>query len=323
MKPDDPFYINRPADRLVADRAELTGETLVIKAPRQMGKTSLLNRYLHKCDGADKRWALVDFQCFTNDELENYSIFLGQLASALARSLGIDEGCVPEFASQQQFNFFVEDHLIRSAGDPIVLAFDEVDRVLGRAYQQDFFSMLRVWHNSRSRPRSRWEDVDLVLVIATEPYLLINRGDQSPFNVTPAIELGPFPLSALEELNVRYGGILNSAEIERVFELLGGHPYLTQLAFYRLHASTGMAFDQLMEHAVAPDGPFGEHLRRLLLLLQEQSGLMAALRQVIAKGTVSSEDHYHRLHGAGLVLRKKERVVPSNLLYARFFRGIR
>ena len=323
MKATDPFYISRPQDGTIAEVAESTGETVVIKAPRQMGKSSLLNRYLDHCQGAGKRWAFVDFQEFTNSELADYMELLRHLGAALARSLEVDDSGVAAFTSQQFFSYFVEDHLIRAANGPLVLAFDEVERIFGRPYQQDFFSMLRVWHNNRSKPLSAWEEVDLALVISTEPYLLIDRSDQSPFNVAPSIELSPFSLAAVEELNQRYGGLLTSDELKMLFELLGGHPYLTRLAFYRLKAGAGMTFTELMSRAVAPDGPFGEHLRRMLLLLQAHSGLMAALRQAIANGTVAGEDLSHRLKSAGLVRRQNGRIVPANLLYARFFREIR
>jgi hypothetical protein len=46
LPPGDRFYIERPADREIAAAADRTGETVVIMAPRQMGKSSLLKRYL-------------------------------------------------------------------------------------------------------------------------------------------------------------------------------------------------------------------------------------------------------------------------------------
>ena len=43
------------------------------------------------------------------------------------------------------------------------------------------------------------------VIISTEPYMLIDRADQSPFNVTPPVELRTFPREALDTLNERYG----------------------------------------------------------------------------------------------------------------------
>ena len=69
---------------------------------------------------------------------------------------------------------FIEDAILAHVPEPTTFAFDEVDRILGRPYQCDFFAMLRMWHNNRAQPLSVWESVDLALVIATEPYLLID-----------------------------------------------------------------------------------------------------------------------------------------------------
>ena len=94
---------------------------------------------------------------------------------------------------------------------PVVFAFEEVDRVLGRPWQKDFFAMLRTWHNSGWE--SAWEKVDLALVIATEPYLLVDSADQSPFNVGELVQLGPFSRAAVGELNERYGAPCRRASV--------------------------------------------------------------------------------------------------------------
>jgi hypothetical protein len=60
----------------------------------------------------------------------------------------------------------------------------------------------------------------------------------------------------------------------------------------------------------------------MLVLLQSHADLLTAMRQVIAHGSVSQDETYYRLHGAGLVERDGKRVRPSNLLYARFFKGL-
>jgi hypothetical protein len=44
---------------------------------------------------------------------------------------------------------------------------------------------------------------------------------------------------------------------------------------------------------------------------------------VITHGKTPSQEAYSRLHGAGLAVRDAGRDVPANLLYARFFQGVR
>jgi hypothetical protein len=322
LKPKDPFYVRRPPDDLIEDAATLPGNTIAIKAPRQMGKSSLLIRYLARCHEAGKRVAFLDFQTFTDPEIGDYLTLLRQLAKLLLRRLELQVPQAPEFTTPADFTAFVEDEVIRKVNAPLTLAFDEVDRVLGRSYQDDFFSMLRLWHNRRAEPASVWEEVDLALVIATEPYLLIDSRDRSPFNVATPIEPQVFDRAALDDLNSRYGAPLAAAELDELRELVGGHPYLSRLAFYRIATGQSASFDELYDKAPTHEGPFGDHLRSMLMLLGEQNGLLAAIKQAIANGSVRDEETYYRLHGAGLAKRDGRRVVPANTLYARFFRSL-
>ena len=328
IKLRDDFYVRRPSDNLVDAIAVREGETLAIKAPRQFGKSSLLVRYLARCGSPQegtptKRFALVDFQSFTDAELADYTTLLTRLGEQILRGFRLDASQVPKIDTQAKLSNFIEDEIFPQVAPPLTLAFDEVDRVLGRPYQCDFFSMLRLWHNRRAEPLSPWEQVDLALVIATEPYLLIDSKDRSPFNVAIPIEPSPFARSVLDDLNDRYGGVLTTRELDGLHELLAGHPFLTRLAFYRLVTGYSASFGDLDKHAAEPEGPFGDHLRALMMLLQQQPGLLAAMRQVIADGSVREDEAFYRLHGAGLVRHDEGRMKPANLLYARFFKGLR
>lgn len=167
---NDEFYVKRNVDPVVYATALRAGETLCIRAPRQFGKSSLLIRYLAKCAEAGKRFALIDFQTFTDEELDDYGALLTRLAEQILRTFRLDQSGLPRIETQAGFINFIEDEIFPQVTPPLTLAFDEVDRVLGRPYQSDFFSMLRLWHNRRAEPLSPWEQVDLALVIATEPY---------------------------------------------------------------------------------------------------------------------------------------------------------
>lgn len=60
MSPDNPLYIKREADTHVMVAAEQPAETIIIKAPRQMGKSSLLISYLAACRAVGKKTVLLD-----------------------------------------------------------------------------------------------------------------------------------------------------------------------------------------------------------------------------------------------------------------------
>jgi hypothetical protein len=329
IKLNDEFYVRGPEDNRVEAMALRRGETLVIKAPRQCGKSSLLMRYLAKCSEKDestglprKRFVLVDFQNFTDPELEQYSTLLTRLAELLLRGFRLNVSHTLKIGTQAELSNFIEDEIFPRVAPPLTLAFDEVDRVIGKPYQRDFFTMLRLWHNRRAEPLSPWETVDLALVIATEPHLLIDSGDRSPFNVVPPVELEPFGRSTLDDLNIRYKSALSAKELDGVYDLVAGHRFLTRLAFYRIVSGEVSGFDDLDARAGESDGPFGDHLRSLLVILKQEEGLLLALRGLIAQESTPDESAYFRLHAAGLVRREGRRMIPANLLYARFFRAL-
>ncbi len=319
LRPDDPFYIHRQADKSIDLTVASRGETLLIKAPRQMGKSSLLIRYLEACREEGKHFAFVDFQSFGERDLADYDSLLNRFATSLLRGFKLPAQQIPPLSDQLAFTNFIEDTILTHVQGPTTFAFDEVDRILGRPYQRDFFAMLRMWHNNRAQPQSVWESVDLALVIATEPYLLIDVADQSPFNVSVPIPLYGFSRKELNRLNAIYGDALNPQELHALFELLAGHPYLTRLALYCIVGPWGMSFADLTARASSSEGPFGDHLKALLFKLEFHPGLLDALCQAIRKGSLPDEETYYRLQSAGLVTRDGSRIRPANMLYEQFF----
>jgi hypothetical protein len=321
ISPNDPFYIERTSDALVRSRAAIRGDTLTIKAPRQMGKSSLLVRYLMACRDGGKQQCLVDFQQFTNDDLKDYMTFLGRLYASMQRYLDLEPTDDIVFKSQQQFSNYIEDYILKAISAPVTIAFDEVDRILGYPYQHDFFAMLRSWHNKRSDTRTKWYKADLALVIATEPYLLITSSFQSPFNVSDTIELAPFTRTDVDILDVRYGSELSPANLDKLFALMAGHPYLTRLALYRVVITRTVSLDTLLDTAAHSRGPFGDHLRSRLLLLQQKPELLNAMRKLAAKGIQPDEEASYLLQKTGLVSEAEGILVPANDLYRQYFRS--
>ncbi len=320
MGSESPLYLERAADAEAIAAAQRSPATLVIKAPRQMGKSSLLNRYLFECQQAGKQTALLYLSDFEESELADYPTFLTQLAQALWQALGEPpQAAPPSLRSQRELTKYLERSLLAAFDEPVVFAFDEIDRVMGRAWQSDFTTMLRNWHERRSsNPPTVWARLGMVLVTSTEPYLFIKDYARSPFNIGLQIELPPFDEQGCQKLNRLYQARLRAPQIRQMIELLNGHPYLTQLAFYHLTRPAALDFAALKSTATERHGPFGAHLRALEYRL-EDAGLLDAMKELATNGTQPDRDSFYRLHGAGLVNETGRRVTPANQLYARFF----
>ena len=321
LPPGDPFYLRRDADDRLDEELLDYGQTFTIKAPEQMGKTSLLLRYLAKCEKSGKKTVLIDFRPYSDAELADRQGFLNQLADDILEQLGR-----PRFFSRQlefckDFTGFLRDAVLKTNKEPIVLAFDNVDRLIEVQYRDDFFYTLRTWSDLRARePGKGWRGLSLILAVATEPSLLIKDPYRSPFSVTDPIRLQTFDIGAIGRLNEISGGRLDNPGVEQVYELLGGHPYLSQWAFHRLAGPRPISLEQLLTKACADDGPFAEQLRTKYQRLSNHPELAASFRDLLHKGMQPDEFTYHRLQTLGLVRRDDlDKVVPANLIYTRFF----
>jgi hypothetical protein len=317
IPPADPFYVERPADVSIRTMAgQEFAQTLLIKGPRQMGKSSMLIRFLKQCRENGKRACLLNLGVFA-DELDEGPALLKRFAEQIARTFKV-AGPAAALSSVTDFTRYIEDELLAVTTDQLVIAFDEADRVLGESYATAFFISLRGWHDSRASENG-WDRVTLALVISTEPNLLITTANFSPFNVAVPMEIAGFSREACATLNERYGSPLDDQQTDSLFLLLGGHPYLTRLAFYQI-VICKMKFDELYESAGNTDGPFGEHLHSLLYRLKDHPEILKALKMQMAGGTALDPDMYYRLHAAGIVRRVEGNIVPSNLAYEQYLR---
>lgn len=286
-----PFYINRPSlEELVCNETLHPGCLIRIKAPRKMGKSSLLNRMIAYAREQDYQIVYLDFQEADQDVFASLDKFLRWFCVNVSRQLNL-LSCVDDFwdmemGSKVSCKIYFEAYLLQYIDDsPVVLALNEVHRIFEHPnIAQDFLPMLRFWHEQAKQDRT-WQKLRMVVVHTTEIYIPLKL-NQSPFNVGITITLPPFTLKQVQNLALRYGldWAGNSEGAKRLAPLqamVGGHPYLVNLAFYHL-CQGEMTLEVLLETASTPVGIYGQHLRELLTLLQAEPELMSAMEQVIA-----------------------------------------
>lgn len=322
MTPQSPFYVEREGDAIAIRALDRNGATITIKAPRQMGKSSLLNRIMLEGGGRGLKSAYIDFQLIEKSALDNPDVFYRQFCSLLSFEFNVEDR-TEEFWKNplgqvvKTTNYFQRHVLKETQGAPLLLAMDEVERMFSSPFRSDFFSMLRSWHNNRARGGD-WTRFNMALVTSTEPYQFIDDLNQSPFNVGEVIELGDFSQAQVVDLNQRHGKPLTPDQAGELFKLLGGHPYLTRKALY-LVASGRATFAELLEKSCEDDGPFGDHLRNHVFRMSGQEKLQSGFLQVINHQRCADEHVFFQLHGAGLVKRVGNEVLPRNELYACYF----
>lgn len=299
------FYIKRKGDELLHRQlVNSSGTTTTIRASRQTGKTSLLIRGLAEAEGNEARIIDVDLQATEKRYLESLDAFLRYLADLIILRLWLDSSRVDKawqssLGAPDKISYLLESYVLPEIDTRIVLAIDEADQLLPTSFHDTFFGLLRFWHNRRAS-KKLWKQLDIVMVISSEPQLLISNTNQSPFNVGLTIRLDDFDEAQVRDLNRRYYSPLLEADIPAFMESLGGHPYLTRKILYTM-VTEQLTWAQLLPIIATDASPVGDHLRHYLLLILPYPELQEALKQIIFHGKCPDEEMYYRLSRAGLM----------------------
>jgi tRNA A-37 threonylcarbamoyl transferase component Bud32 len=320
---DSPFYVERTADDQVTRLVSAPGRTVLIKGPRQVGKTSLLTRAKGAAERSGHRVVYIDFQLIDEAHLESLKTLATYLAHRIARTLRSTVKPVDVWddylGGAESLTDFIERGVLTDTA-PVTLCCDEVDRIFDYAYRNAFFAMVRAWHNRRAT-NAAWKPFGLVVAHSTEPALFIDDVNQSPFNVGEVFRLIDFDATQLGWLNQRHGRPLTSwAELDAFQTLVGGHPYLARQGFYVLATGRVGSLADLIGTAVEDGGPFGDHLRRHLFGLSKRPRIAAAFKAIVRQQRCEDEGEFQRLKAAGLVEGESRRSARVRCdLYQRYF----
>lgn len=306
VAPDDPLYVERQADARFGESLERDVSVVRVKGARQMGKTSLVARGLKGVRDLGYGVVYTDFQKLNVSQLASIETFYESLVEWMAEVLDLDlsvsEEWNPRRAPNHNFEKIVRRRILRTAGKHLVWAMDEVDRLFRYSFSTEFFGLLRTWHNDRSFGNSAWQDLTMVIVYSTEASALITDQNQSPFNVGLEIELEDFKLEQVNSLNERHGAPLRDWDsVKKFTELLGGHPYLVRRGLYEL-TERQVSLDDLLDKAAHDDGPFGDHLRRILVNLARNPELALAVRLLLEEESGFTLQQVYRLRRAGILV---------------------
>ncbi|MBD2461267.1 AAA-like domain-containing protein [Oscillatoria sp. FACHB-1407] len=334
---DSKFYIDRPPiETHCYEEITHPGALIRIKAPTQMGKTSLMVRILAHAkqhpfaSDPTKTVATVALSLQQADSAVFVDIdrFLRWFCAAITRKLQlsnrVDDFWSATFGSKSNCTAYFEDCVLSEIQGPLIIALDQVDEVFSHPeIADDFFALLRSWYEESAYGDSGnplWQQVRLVIVHSTEVYLPLDI-NKSPFNVGVAIELKEFTSEQVADLAQRHGLTLSQSELAELMQLVSGHPYLLRRAFYHL-AQQELTLAQLLETAATHAGIYRDHLHRHLRNLQEHPPLRTAFERVIQTSEPVELEQLlaFKLHSMGLVSLRGNYVVPSCELYRQYFK---
>ena len=305
VESDSRFYVERQADGQVNQALSNHEPVILVFGPRQTGKTSLLARWTSILRREGGSVVVTDFQALGKAEVGRPATLYRALIHGFATQLGLayepswNEWIGPNLNLDAQV-----DLLLRQTQGPVCWAMDEVDRLFGTDYADDFFGLIRSWHNRRALdPEGPWKRLSLLISYATEAHLFIKDLNQSPFNVGVRVNLRDFTEEEVGELGRRHGSIV-AAHSREVYDMTRGHPYLTRRAFAFLQG--GRTIAELRELAPKEEGPFGDHLKQMLGAIRREPETVEEVQRMLRGEGFANPSTAARLVAAGLMTTSRE-----------------
>ena len=322
---NSPFYIERtPIEERCYETILQAGSLIRIKAPNQMGKTSLLDRIIAHSNQEGYQTVRLNLLQAETTVFSNLDKFLHWFCVYVSHKLklpsSLNESWDEYRGSIINCTTYFEDNILSQINSNLVLGLDEVDIVFKYPeISQGFFAMLRSWHEE-AKTLDIWEKLRLIVVHSTEKYGSLDI-NQSPFNVGLLVELTEFSKSQIEVLAHHHQLNYNQTLVQQLMSLIGGHPYLIRLALYHL-ALGDITLEKLLQYAPTNAGIYEEHFRRYLNTFKVNPYLAKAFIQVVtATEAVSIETILaYQLYSMGLVKRLSDKLTPSCQLYQEYFR---
>jgi ABC-type branched-subunit amino acid transport system substrate-binding protein len=238
LKPDDPSYIERQADKNLYEGLK-AGKFCYVFNSRQMGKSSLQVRVSKRLESEDFRCVLISLDSFGARGVTQerwYYTFIQELADKFELPTEHLETWLHDtklLAPVKRFSDFFEKILLVEVYQNIVIFIDEIDKVLSLDFPtDDFFTLIRYCYNQRASNLNFKRIIFCLLGVAT-PSQLIQDNQRTPFNIGEAIQLNSFLFAEARLLAQGLGTKVSNFKIaeeiiQEVLNWTGGQPFLTQ-----------------------------------------------------------------------------------------------
>ncbi|NJO66549.1 MAG: serine/threonine protein kinase [Leptolyngbyaceae cyanobacterium RM1_405_57] len=321
---DSPFYISRPPiESKVSDEICKPGALVRIKAPREMGKTSLLLRVLDHAQRQGYQTVYLNLEQMDQVICADLNRFLRSLCASITRQLQLepklDDYWDEDIGSKVSCTLYIRQHLLENIKAPIVLALDELNHLFEYPQvAQDVLPLLRSWYEEAKRVPI-WQNLRLIIAHSTEVYVPLQL-NQSPFNVGLATQLVGFTLAQVQHLAQCYNLNWSDGAAKQLMAVVGGHPALIHTALYHLSREEH-TLNQLLEAAPTPTGIYHYHLQRHWTILKQQPDLLRTFRTLLsARQLMQLESSFaHQLNSMGLTSYSGDKVTVSCELYRQYF----
>jgi len=289
------FYTDRRLiESLCYEAIEQPGVQINIRAPKQMGKTHLMNCILSHARSEGYHTVSVNLQLVNTEILQDLEHLLQWFSTRISKQLGLPSICdycnYNSLCNKSNITDYFEEIILPNLAQPLVIAIDEINQLF--AYPdiaREFLLLLRIWSdfsdlrsvraNIKGIDSLLWDKIRLITVHSTE-VLLPSSIEPYLLNNGLVIELPEFTLAQVQKLAECYGLEIVQEDIKRMMILLGGHPYRLQLAFYSLKQEL-ITLEELLNNSEIALTIYAEHLEEQWWNLQRYPYLEAVFTQIV------------------------------------------
>ena len=341
---DHPTYVERKADKTLF-KALKEGKFCYVFNCRQMGKSSLRVRAMHKLQAQGMRCASVDITSLGSDisQKQWYSaiitqLFLGfNLIGKVNLKVWLRER--EDLSGIQKFSDFLEEILlVHCPGEKVYIFIDEIDKILSLKFSlDDFFSVIRFFYNQKAENK-KFERLVFSLFGVATPTDLIQDKTQTPFNIGFPIELTGFTSEEIEPLAPGLMSISDHPQLvlKAILDWTGGQPFLTQKICDLLLTQSDIippkqekewvnkiVREFIIENWESHDEPVHlKTIRERIFRNEKRAGrLLGMYQQILQKGFLKSDESPEQTEFrlSGLVVKKNGILVVYNRVYQKVF----
>jgi AAA-like domain len=292
-----------------------------IKAPRKMGKTSLIARILDYGSSQNYHPVRLSLNSAGTQVFEKSDRFLRWFCKNITQQLGLasrlDDYWDEDMGALINTTIYFQGYLLKEISNPIVLALDGVDQLFEYPeLASDFFVLLRSWYEE-TKDISVWQKLRIVIAYSVEVYISLPT-HRSPFNVGLTIELPTFNPEQVQDLAKRHGFQFTNPELDRLMKLTDGFPYLIRLALYQSFRLK-IPLQTLMQDVTIDTRIYQQHLQSQLWNLQQYPKLADAFQEVLMAPLQLEREVAFKLKSLGLVHIVDSRSTVSCELYRELF----